>query len=426
MSRTEKTRTAWCAAKSRSSKLFGTSDLASQKIVTEQKELADAPARGCAVSCLTLTNFRNYKSLRLKTHAGILVFTGANGAGKTNLLEAVSLLAPGRGLRRSRLSGLARQEGESNSRAWAVAARVDTPDGHYDVGTGIKSPTGYEKNETERRTVRINGETARNQAVLRDILSVHWLTPQMDRLFQEGMSTKRRFLDRMVFGWDPAHAGRISAYEKAMQQRMKLLREESPLDRVWLSALEETMVTKGVAIAVGRLDMATRLAMAAKDGWGPFPGADVAITGELETWLEKGPALAAEDRFRAGLIATRGEAARSGRTCLGPQQSNLTVRHMQKNQDAALCSTGEQKALLIALILANARIGATEEGALPVLLLDEVAAHLDEKRRRVLFDTLIDLGSQVWLTGTDENLFKHLRGRANFFTVTDGKIKCLS
>ncbi len=426
MSKVEKTRTGWCATKSRSLKLFGTSDLASQKAETEQIKLAATTARGCSVSSLTLTNFRNYQSLRLKAHSGILVFTGANGAGKTNLLEAVSLLAPGRGLRRSRLSGLAWQEGEFNSRTWAVAARVDTPDGHYDVGTGVKYSTGYEKNETERRIVRINGETARNQAVLSDILSIHWLTPQMDRLFQEGMSTKRRFLDRMIYGLDPAHVGRISAYEQAMQQRMKLLREESPLDRVWLSALEETMVTKGVAIAASRLDMATKLAIEAKDGWGPFPGADVAIKGELETWLAEGPALAAEDRFRAGLIATRGEAARSGRTCLGPQQSKLNVRHVQKNQDAVLCSTGEQKALLIALILANARLRAHEEGALPVLLLDEVAAHLDEERRTVLLDTLKDLGSQVWLTGTDEILFKHLRGQANFFTVTAGNIKCLS
>ena len=186
------------------------------------------------------------------------------------------------------------------------------------------------------------------------------------------------------------------------------------------------MATKGVAIAVARLDMAARLAVAAKSGWGPFPGAYVGIQGDLETWLEEGPALAAEDKFRASLIAGRDDDARSGRTGVGPQQSNLIVRHLVKNQDAVLCSTGEQKALLITLILANARTRAVEEGVIPILLLDEITAHLDAERRNTLFELLIDLGGQVWLTGTEKNLFKHLRNKASFFNIFDSNVEHLS
>ena len=366
---------------------------------------------------LTLTDFRNYPSLRLDVAPGMLVFSGANGAGKTNLLEAVSMLVPGRGLRRPKLSDLAHLSG---NRGWAVAARVDTPNGPCDVGTGIASDGN--ENGAERRSVKIDGETVRNQAELAGIMSAHWLTPQMDRLFQEGASARRRFLDRMVFGWDPAHAGRVAAYEQAMRQRMKLLRGDAAPDTTWLSALEETMASKGVAVTAARLDVVHRLSVAAADGWGPFPGADVALSGDLEGWLESGPALAAEDRFRDALAADRNEDARAGRTRSGPQRSDLIVRHRPKDQEAALCSTGEQKALLIGLVLANARTRAVEDGGIPVLLLDEVAAHLDEARRGALFEALGELGGQVWLTGTDAALFAPLKGQASFFSVVDGQV----
>jgi len=352
----------------------------------------------------------------------MLVFTGANGAGKTNLLEAVSLLVPGRGLRRPRLSELARQApgGEAGG-LWAVAARVETPLGLSDIGTGM-APAEND-GATERRTVRIDGETRRNQAALADVMSAHWLTPQMDRLFQEGSSARRRFLDRMVFGWDAAHAGRVAAYEQAMRQRLKLLRGEGAPDTTWLAALEETMAAKGIAVAAARLDVVGRLAAAAAEGWGPFPGADIELQGDVEGWLAGGPALAAEDRFRDALAAGRGEDARTGRTASGPHRSDLCVRHRPKDQDAALCSTGEQKALLIGLVLANARTRAAEEGGVPVLLLDEVAAHLDEARRAALYEALIGLGGQVWLTGTEIDLFRPLGGRAEFYNVADGGVE---
>lgn len=368
---------------------------------------------------LTLTDFRSYRSLRLDIDGRMLVFTGANGAGKTNLLEAVSMLVPGRGLRRPKLSELAGQDGAGG---WAVAARVEGPEGPCDVGTGVDAAGGGNGNGAERRSVRIDGETARSQSELAGIMSAHWLTPQMDRLFQEGASARRRFLDRMVFGWDPAHAGRVAAYEQAMRQRMKLLRGDARPDAAWLVALEETMASKGVAVTAARLDVAHRLAAAAAHGWGPFPGADVELTGDLETWLAAGPALAAEDRFRQALAADRADDARSGRTRSGPQRGDLVVRHGAKGQEAALCSTGEQKALLIGLVLANARTRAAEDGGIPVLLLDEIAAHLDEARRVALFDALAELGGQVWLTGTDAALFQPLRHHARFYLVADGGV----
>ncbi len=391
--------------------------------------------RRFAVRRLTLSNFRNYADLRIEPAADMLVFTGANGAGKTNLLEAVSLLVPGRGLRRPKLTDLARQGPAGTGRGWAVAARVETPDGLCDVGTGLeadgsdndsantasRSPTSL----PGRRSIRIDGETARNQSALADVMSAHWLTPQMDRLFQEGSSARRRFLDRMVFGWDPAHAGRVAAFEQAMRQRMKLLRGDRAPDTTWLSALEETMASKGIAVTAARLDVVGRLAAAAAEGWGPFPGANIALSGDLETWLLNDPALAAEDRFRDSLAQARTEDARTGRTSVGPQRSDLMVRHQPKDQDAELCSTGEQKALLIGLVLANARTRASEEGGVPVLLLDEVAAHLDEARRVALFEALHELGGQVWLTGTDAELFQPLSGQAEFFIVADNGVERL-
>ena len=406
--------------------LFGTSELANQERVTQRMSHPETAVHRFAVKRLTLTDFRNYRNLRLDTPAGMLVFTGDNGVGKTNLLEAVSFLVPGRGLRRSKLSDIAWREGKTGGNAWAVTARLETPKGPCDVGTGLELQTGGDTggNSGERRAVKIDGETQRSQSALSGSMSAHWLTPQMDRLFQEGSSARRRFLDRMVFGWDSAHAGRVTAYEQAMRQRMKLLRDDRSTDSAWLSALEETMALKGIAVAVARLDVAARLSLAAKDGWGPFPGVDVAVQGDLEGWLAEGPALVAEDKFRASLETNRAGDRRSGRTRSGPQRSDLIVKHRPKELDAALCSTGEQKALLTGLVLANARTRAAEEGGVPVLLLDEVAAHLDEERRTALFDALFDLGCQAWLTGTDTILFEPLRGRADFFTVDAGSIKC--
>ncbi len=375
-----------------------------------------------AVERLTLSDFRCYEHVRLETGGRPVVLTGPNGAGKTNLLEAVSLLSPGRGLRRAKLGEMARRDpgqADAGGRAWGVAARVRSLSGSVDLGTGLSEPGA------EKRSVRIEGESAKNQNALAEFMNAQWLTPQMDRLFLEGRSARRRFLDRLVYGYDPAHAGRISAYEHAMRERARLLRDGGA-DATWLSTLENTMATKGIAVAAARLELSERLGRYCKAAHGPFPGAGLHIDGDVEAWLSDGPALAAEDRLRDALAASRGSDAVSGGARIGPHRSDLHVRHIDKDQPAELCSTGEQKALLISIVLADARMTAAERGRVPVLLLDEVAAHLDRERREALFAELAAIGAQSWLTGTDSDLFEPLRGQAIFYNVADAAVNTAS
>lgn len=368
-------------------------------------------AAALSIARLTATRFRCYASVRLTPDARPVVLTGPNGAGKTNLLEAVSLLAPGRGLRRA---GLAEMDRRGDIGGWGVAAIIATPDGEVEIGTG-REPDG------ERRVVKINGEPARGQIALADFVSALWLTPDMDRLFREGASARRRFLDRLVFGFDPAHAGRVTAYEQAMRERGRLLSENNS-DDAWLSALEETMAARGVAIAAARLDMVLRLTRALAGATGPFPGVALSVTGMVEDWLGSGPALSAEDRLRTELRVARRRDAQSGAASVGPHRSDLEARHLAKDMPAGLCSTGEQKAMLIAIVLAEARLQAAERGVAPLLLLDEVVAHLDEERRRALFDVICGLPGQTWMTGTDAALFAPLGDRAQHFSVTDATV----
>lgn len=375
--------------------------------------VADMSARRLAVTRLTLTQFRCYAHARLEADARPVVLTGPNGAGKTNLLEAISFLAPGRGLRRARLSEVERLQAPAGS-AWAVAAELDTPAGPVTIGTG--RDTG--EAGTERRLVRIDGRPVRSQVALAEHVAMVWLTPQMDRLFLEGASGRRRFLDRLVFGFDPAHAGRLSRYEQALRERARLLREGRN-DAAWLAALEDGMATSGVAVAAARREVVARLSRACRHTVGPFPQADLAVVGTLESWLADRPALEAEEGFRRQLAASRRQDAETGGAALGPHRSDLAVRHVAKDMPAALCSTGEQKALLIAIVLANARLMAAERGTPPLLLLDEVVAHLDAHRRSALFAEVLALGAQTWLTGTDEALFADLGGQARFYRVAD-------
>ncbi|MCP5366288.1 MAG: DNA replication/repair protein RecF [Hyphomicrobiales bacterium] len=373
---------------------------------------------------LTLTDFRCYRHLRLETDPRPVVLTGPNGAGKTNLLEAVSLLTPGRGLRRARLGDLARREPTPALEGavpgdWAVAARLRLPTGDADVGTGMVAGDAAGR---DKRAVRIDGQAAKGQAALAGLLAVQWLTPQMDRLFQDGAAERRRFLDRLVYGSDPAHAGRLSAYNHALRERARLLRDGRG-DAAWLAALEETLAAKGVAVAAARHALVERLRIAAAAaGDGAFPGADLWLDGEVETWLADEPALAVEDRIRDRLAAGRPRDAEAGGAGVGPHRGDLRVRHLGKGQMAELCSTGEQKALLIAIVLAHARLVRAEQGRAPVLLLDEVAAHLDETRRRVLFDAVCALDGQSWLTGTDAAVFAPLGDRAQQFSVDDAVV----
>jgi len=379
--------------------------------------LGDAPLGRLAVRRLALTDFRCYSSLRIETGALPVVLTGPNGAGKTNLLEALSFLAPGRGMRRARLDEIGRR-GAGEAVHWAVAASLTTPRGPLEIGTGRDPETGE---GATRRVIRRDGKPMRSQAELARLLSVLWVTPDVDRLFQDGAGGRRRFLDHMVYGVDPEHAGRIAAYDHALRERARLLRD-GVHDVTWLAALEAAAAEKGVAIAAARRALVRRLKGALLLGIAPFPRARIALKGTLEGWLDEGPALEAEDRFKTLLAASRVEDAETGSAKDGPHRGDLAVEHVENGMPAAVCSTGEQKALLIALVLAQARLQALEHSAPPLLLLDEVAAHLDRVRRTALYEELRALGAQAWMTGTDEALFESMGGNAQFFRVVDGNV----
>jgi DNA replication and repair protein RecF len=373
-----------------------------------------------AVRQLRLTDFRNYRQLRLDCGTSPVVLVGDNGAGKTNLLEALSFLAPGRGLRRARLDEVARKpRDEEPALVWAVAATLDTPDGRLTIGTGIE-PAKTEGG-LPRRVVRIDGRPAPSQTALGYHVAAVWLTPQLDRLFLDGASERRRFLDRLVTALHPDHAGDVAAYENAQRQRARLLGEGNR-DPHWFTALEDTMARHGVALATNRADTVQRLDAAARLGVGPFPRATLAMAGEVDAWIASMAAIDAEDRLRAELAGSRLRDAEAGTTCVGPHRSDLAVRHLDLEMPAADGSTGQQKAILVSIALAHARLVALSRGKPPLLLLDEIAAHLDGERRAALFDEVVALGVQSWMTGTDAELFKPLVGRAQILRVTDGSI----
>lgn len=376
---------------------------------------ADPAPTGPAVRRLTLSAFRNYAGLQLDLDRSPVVLSGPNGAGKTNILEALSFLAPGRGLRRARLSDVDMLPARPGT-GWAVAARIDAPSGVVTLGTGRDPVAG-----SERRLVRLDGRPARSQTVLTEHLSVSWLVPQMDRLFLDSAGERRRFLDRLVHGFDPHHAARVNRYRHAARERSRLLRHGGG-DGTWFAALEDRMATTGVAVVAARRELVQRLRPLAARGTGPFPGAGLAMKCEVQDWLEQEPALAAEDRLREALRLHRSNRGAEPGSAPGPHRSDLAVRHGTRDMPAEHCSTGEQKALLIAIVLSHARLHLMTRGAAPLLLLDDVAAHLDRMRRSALFAILSELGGQVWLTGTDEALFAELRGRARFLTVETGTV----
>jgi DNA replication and repair protein RecF len=384
----------------------------------EARISAGAAAECVGVTRLVLTNFRNYREARLTLGTEPVVVTGPNGAGKTNLLEALSFLAPGRGLRGAKLTEIDRRsgsEGDSPDSGWAVAAVVATRRGALRLGTGREGAA------SERRIVRIDGEPARGQSALAERLGIVWLTPPMDRLFLEGPSGRRRFLDRLVLGLDPAHASRVAAYEQALRERSHLLRD-GPADPAWLAALEEVMAEQGVAVAAGRCDAVQLLDRACAESEGSFPHARLSLVGTVEGWLDEMPALAAETRLAAALAANRQSDGQAGGAAIGPHRSDFAVSLAEKGIAAEFASTGEQKALLIAILLAHAGLQRTMRGEPPLLLLDEIGAHLDARRRAALFEALLRLDSQVWLTGTDPAIFAPLRCRAQFLSVQDGTL----
>jgi len=375
-----------------------------------------APASAAhALRALTVAQFRSYARADIALDGRPVALFGPNGAGKTNLLEAVSMLSPGRGLRRAKAEELARSPG---ALGWRVRAEVAGAGGAHAL-TLTGAPDG-------RRRVEIDGKAA-TQTALGGVLAMLWLTPAMDRLWTEGAEERRRFLDRAALSFFPDHAAHASGYDRAMRARNRLLRD-GPMDPRWLDALEARMAAAAVAVATGRAATAARLTAAQRDagtdGKSLFPMAQIAIVGALEGRVAASspPEAQAPDimeDFRLRLARARRDDAAAGRALHGPHRSDLTAVYAAKGAAAHLCSTGEQKALLLSLVLANARALAAQ-GAAPVLLLDEVAAHLDPARRAALYDAVCALGAQAWMTGTDAGLFADLGARAQRFAVAEG------
>ncbi len=388
------------------------------------------------LSRLKLDHFRNFQHADLAVHAGQLVIFGDNGAGKTNLLEAVSLLSPGRGMRRAKGQNLAysaiKHDGLSQNLGqpgasdlnlsasvrepdeqanWAVAAILETMDSSLNIGTGVVQ-TAKQGN----RIMRLEGVTV-SQADIGVHLAVSWLTPQMDGIFLDSPVARRRFLDRLVIAFDPAHIGRMSRYEKAFRQRSLLLSEQRR-DDSWFSALESVLAETAVAVTAARQSLIKALNDEAAKGWFGFPGVKLLLAGEVEGWLSQMPALEVEDQF---MLAARMARLNGDVTMPGPHVSEFQALHLSSQTLANHSSTGQQKAMLIAVILAHARLQDRRLGRVPIMLFDDVAAHLDAKRRAALFEAVRSLGGQCWFSGTDGEQFNELTKTAQFVKILPAK-----
>ena len=367
---------------------------------------------------LTLTNFRSYRAAQVEVGAALVVITGPNGAGKTNLIEAISLLAPGRGLRRAMLEDVAFSEGDGS---WAVAADVEGALGLASLGTGIEPPAIQDAVVT--RKCRIDREPVSSAAAFADHLRLVWLVPAMDGLFNGPASERRRFLDRLVLAVDAEHGSRVNALERSLRSRNRLLEDPRP-DPHWLDAVEHETAELAVAVTALRVETVGRLqtALAARRG-SAFPSAEIALDGWMEKLVPLHPAVEIEDRYRTLLRDNRARDAAAGRTLDGPHLSDLTVVYAPKAIPAADASTGEQKALLIGLVLAHAGLLAEMSGFAPVLLLDEVVAHLDPSRRTALYAELETLGVQAFMTGADAAAFAEITTRADVLEVSPGQVQ---
>jgi len=376
-------------------------------------------AASVAIRRLRLTNFRSYRKLDLSAERALIVLSGPNGAGKTNFLEAISFLAPGRGLRRAMLEEVANSEGDGS---WAVASEVDGALGAVRLGTGIDPAA---EGAAPLRRFRVDQEKAASAAAFADHLRVVWLVPEMDGLFLGPAGDRRRFLDRLVLAIDAEHGTRVAALERALRSRNRLLEEASP-DSRWLDAIEHEVAELAVAVAAARAECVERLQAeitAAHDPASLFPDAEISLDGWMESSLRDSSAIEIEDRYRQILHAARERDRAAGRTLDGPHRTDLVVVHAPKQIPAARASTGERKALLVGLVLSHARLVAAMHGFQPVILLDDVAAFLDEARRLALFALLDRLGAQVFMTGVDASAFAPVAGRAEHFRVgADGII----
>ncbi|CCB63249.1 MULTISPECIES: DNA replication/repair protein RecF [unclassified Hyphomicrobium] len=378
------------------------------------------------VERLQLTNFRSYTSASVTTDAGPQVIVGANGSGKTNLLEALSLLSPGQGLRRVPFVDLARASGDGG---FAVAARAHTLAGPADLGTGLV-PGANSRGERTGRIVRIDGVAQSGSGILADYLEIVWVTPAMDGLFTGAASERRRFLDRLILCFDHGYRTIAGRFERAMTSRNRLL-ADGVRDNAQLSGFEQVMAETGIAVAAARLEAVAAMRTIvekrrARDPNSAFPWSAFRLEGTIEDDLSGMSAVEAEDLYAKTLRDTRERDRGAGRTLDGPHRSDLIVEHGPKALEARHSSTGEQKALLLGLVLAHAELlTERQEGAAPILLLDEITAHLDVHRRAALFDEILRLGAQAWMTGTDADAFSALAEKARFWGVNEGKIEAL-
>lgn len=368
---------------------------------------------------LSLNDFRTYRALDIAPKRALVALAGENGAGKTNILEALSLFVPGRGLRRADFCDMIRH---GSPGPHAVSIAVETPFGDHRLGTGIDVQEGK-----ATRVCRIDGANVPSASKFCEYLRIIWLTPDLDSLFRGAAGDRRRFLDRLVLAVDPEHGSRVSALERALRSRNRLLEDISP-NGAWLDAVEREIAEIGIAVASARRETVERLRALIEtehESFAPFPFAVISLTGDIDDLVAAMPAVDAEDRYRTLLGSNRTRDRAAGRTLIGPQASDLMVRHGPKDIPAHIASTGEQKALLIGLILAQARLVALMNGSPPLVLLDEIAAHLDPARRSALYSALNRLGGQIWMTGADPALFADLRGEADIYRVAPGTIEAM-
>lgn len=383
------------------------------------------------VKRLTLANFRNYDNLRINTNLSPIIITGENGTGKTNILEAISFLTPGRGLRSAKLSDIKKISPNtssvtdiSNNNSWAVSAIVTNNNEDFDIGTAVESSSKETNEDTrlfERRIVKINGQKTSSQADLGRYISAIWLTPQMDRLFKGGSQPRRSFLDRLVYAFDIEHAKRTSNFEHLYKEWFQLIKNGNT-DNLWLQSLEENMASIGVAIAAARREQIARLnSFIEKEPDDIFPNVELSLEGKIEQLLDTKPAIDVEDYYVNMLKSQRRNILYS-ESVDGINRSDFKVIYKRKKMPAELCSTGEQKSLLISIILAQTKCQSLNKGFSPILLLDEVVAHLDEIKREALLEKIRNLNIQAWITSTDAELFGSMRNHAQFLNIKNNTI----
>ena len=376
------------------------------------------PAAAVAITRLMLTDFRNYEHLNLELDPRPVALAGHNGAGKTNILEALSYLSAGRGMRNAKLGDVGRRGVEEmEGRPWAVAGELETASGSVRLGSGIDPAS------PDRRAVHINGKAVKGAAALAQHISAVWVTPSMDRIFTDTPGERRRFLDRLVSVLDTEHRSRVAAYDQANRRRTRLFRD-GVTDYAWFNALEDTMARYGVSIAAARRDAVAQLNGVLAEEEGPFPSAQLGLSGTIDAWLDTMAAVDAEEALHTALAEDRKAclANREPLTAQGPNRSDLIAFYADTGRAAEDCSTGEQKALLVSIILAHVRLQTARRGQPPLVLLDEVAAHLDPERQQHLFERLASSGIQVWMTGTDLEIFSAFGEKIQMFTIAEGRI----